>query len=235
MRTLAGVAGVVATLTLPIGLGRVEAVAFDQPNLVEQERQREQWQRVPELFQELGVRQGAVIGDVGAGSGFATVRLSRAVGTTGRVLAIDIRDDIVARLQERVAAERLANVTVVKGDANNPRLDAASLDAALIIDAYHEMTEPEAMLAHLKRALKPGGRLVIVERTTAKTARLTREEQTKGHHLALPFLRRDLERAGFRIDHVVNEFTRYYPDALGDVEYLVRASPDLRGRSGRDR
>ena len=211
-------------LALTVGLGRVAATASDQ-SLAEFERQRETWQRVPELFQELGVREGAVIADVGAGSGFATVRLSRAVGATGRVLAVDIQDGRVAELRQRIVDEQLTNVTVIKGDADNPRLDNAGADAVLVIDAYHEMTQPLAMLAHLKRALKPGGRLVIVDRAPPEPTTLTREQQTKAHNLALSFVRADLEKAGFRIDRVISEFTRYHPEGPNDVEYLVRAVP----------
>lgn len=224
-------AGFVAVLALVVGYGRAAAVPGAQANLAETERQRETWQRVPELFQELGVREGAVVADVGAGNGFATVRLSRAVGATGRVFSVDIRDETITRLRQRVVDEQLANVTVVKGDADNPKLADASVDAVLVIDAYHEMTEPHAMLAHLRRALKPGGRLVVVERTALRTAQFTRQEQTKNHNLTQALLRVDLERAGFRIDHVVNEFTRYHPESFNDVEYLVRASTGETGAS----
>jgi ubiquinone/menaquinone biosynthesis C-methylase UbiE len=111
----------------------------------------------------LQLRPGDVVADVGAGSGYMTVRLARAVGPTGRVLAVDIQPEMIERLTDRVHREMLTNVTAVLGAADDPKLPAGSVDLELLVDVYHELAAPQRMLQHLRSALKPGGRLVLLE------------------------------------------------------------------------
>ena len=87
------------------------------------------------------------VADVGAGDGFFTSRLSRAVGPTGRVFAVDIDRQALGKLRKRLADERLENVTVIESAPDDPKLPERVLDAALIINAYHEMREHQAILA----------------------------------------------------------------------------------------
>src|SRR5262245_44637925 len=124
-----------------------------------QEATRETQQRVADIFKIMGIAPGAVIADVGAGQGFFTVRLAKAVGESGRVYAVDISEEALRSLRTRVDQERLRNVQIVEGAADDPKLPDNTLDAALIVNAYHEMTEHQAMLEHLRKALKPTGRL----------------------------------------------------------------------------
>ena len=145
-----------------------------------QERRREQWQNVDEIFAEMGVRAGASVADVGAGDGFFTSRLARSVGANGRVFAVDIDDAAIGRLRKRLLEDGIENVTIVKGTLDDPRLPEATLDAALIVNAYHEMEQHQSILAALRRALKPDGRLVIVEPGT-----VARTRQARGHVLQL--------------------------------------------------
>jgi precorrin-6B methylase 2 len=188
----------------------------------QQETTRETWQRVPEIFGAMAVAPGAVVADVGAGDGFLTARLARAVGPMGRVFAVDVDDRAVTRLRARVAEDGLTNVTVVKGDANDPHLDAASLDAAVIVNAYHEMVDHQAMLQGLRAALKPGGRLVIVEPTSGKRARDTRDQQTKVHEIAAAFVEQEARDAGFAIRALQDPFV----SRANYTESLVIAVPE---------
>jgi ubiquinone/menaquinone biosynthesis C-methylase UbiE len=188
----------------------------------QQETTREAWQRVPEIFGAMAVSPGAVVADVGAGDGFLTTRLARAVGPMGRVFAVDVDDRAVTRLRARVAEDGLTNVTVVKGDANDPHLDAASLDAAVIVNAYHEMVDHQAMLQGLRVALKPGGRLVIVEPTSDKRAKETRDQQTKVHEIAAAFVEQEARDAGFVIRALQDPFVSH----ASYTESLVLAVPD---------
>ena len=126
------------------------------------EADRDQWQKVPEIFAAMGVSAGSRVGDVGAGSGFFTVRLARAVGPNGRVFAVDVSPAAVRDLKERIAREGLENVEVITGDSTDPRLPGP-LDAVLIVNAYHEMSEHQPMLDRIRQALRLEGRLVIVE------------------------------------------------------------------------
>ena len=192
------------------------------------EAQREQWQKVEEIFTAMAVTPGAAVADVGAGDGFFTSRLSRAVGAQGRVTAVDIGADALRRLRSRVANEGLLNVAVVDGAPGDPRLPAGSLDAALIVNAYHEMAEHQAMLANIRTALKPAGRLVIVEPITASRRDARRDEQTRNHEIAVAFVLEDVRAAGFTQVAVHDPFTTR-PNGHGDEWMLVvtpGSSPD---------
>jgi len=162
----------------------VAAPCWAQSSRANEER-REQWQRVPDIFNALLVRPGAVVADVGAGDGFFTSRLANAVGPDGRVLAVDVADDALRRLRQRVEAEALTNVEVIRGEVDDPKLPEGAVDAILIVNAYHEMTEYAAMLARMRAALKPGGRLVIVEPISERRRDRPRAEQTRNHEIAV--------------------------------------------------
>jgi predicted methyltransferase len=171
------------------------------------EEGRERWQRVPDVFTALGIRPGAQVADVGAGGGFFTVRLARAVGDSGRVYAVDVDSSVIRRLRERVARERLENVEVVHSTERDPQLPTGVLDGVLVVNAYHEFTQSEAMVAGFVRALRPGGRLVIVEQIPlARRLREGRPAQERAHELGSWFAVRDLLLAGFRIVRLEDPF-----------------------------
>lgn len=109
------------------------------------------------------VRPGMWVADVGAGQGYYTVRLARAVGPKGRVLAEDIVAPVTTALAERVTRERLDNVAVRLGAADDPRLPANSLDRIFLVHMYHEVSSPYAFLWNLRPGLKPGGEVVVVD------------------------------------------------------------------------
>ena len=161
------------------------------------ESQRETWQKVGEIFEAMQVKPGAVVADIGAGNGFFTSRLSKSVGADGRVHAVDVAADALRRLRKRIEDDGLANVTVVEGAVDDPKLPEGSLDAILIVNAYHEMKEHQAMLAKMKAALKPSGRLVIVEPIAASRRDSKREDQTRNHEISAAFVREDARAAGF--------------------------------------
>jgi len=109
------------------------------------------------------VLPGSTVADIGAGSGYFTERLSRLVGATGKVFATDIQQGMLDLLQQRLARERLNNVALVLGEPANPKLPPAAIDLALMVDVYHELSDPQTVLAHIRTALRPGGRLVLIE------------------------------------------------------------------------
>ena len=111
----------------------------------------------------LKIPKGASVADIGAGSGFITERLSARVGSTGRVFANDVQPQMLQMLARRLAAKKITNVTLVQGTIDDPKLDPASVDLEIMVDVYHELSQPQAMLRHLREALKPGGRLVLLE------------------------------------------------------------------------
>jgi predicted methyltransferase len=195
-----------AALLLTVVFGAGVLTSHSQSS-AEEERQREQWQRVTDVFSAMAIRPGSVVGDIGAGDGFFTTRLAAAVGPSGRVFAVDVADSQLDRLRRRLRDEPYRNITVVKGSVGNPGLPEGSLDAALIVNAYHEMTEHHAMLTSIRTALKPTGRLVIVEPMSDKQRTANRAAQIREHQLGSEFALQEVRSAGFRIIGLEDPFT----------------------------
>jgi ubiquinone/menaquinone biosynthesis C-methylase UbiE len=175
--------------------------------------QRESEQRASAILRALDLKNGDSAADVGAGGGYYAARLSPMVGPKGRVFAVEVRESSLTLLKQRAAADHLDNVVVVQGEANNPHLEAGSLDAVLIVDAYHEMKEYEAILEQIQRALKPGGRLVIADYSDRPARSEPREVQTKKHFLLPELVREELIHAGFEIIKLDDPLLERKPDA----------------------
>ncbi len=116
-----------------------------------------------EVMQLAGMKPGMSVADVGAGGGYYTIRLSRIVGSKGRVLAEDIVPDTRDRLSDRVQRENLDNVAVKLGTADNPMLPHASFDRVFLVHMYHEVASPYAFLWHLRDGVKPDGLIIVVD------------------------------------------------------------------------
>jgi predicted methyltransferase len=173
-----------------------------------QEGRREKWQKVDAILAEMGVRPGAIVADVGAGDGFFTSRLARAVGANGRVFAVDIDDAAMDRLRRRLEEDGIENVTIVKGTTDDPKLPERTLDAALIVNAYHEMEQHQSILAGLRRALKPDGRLVIVEPVTPSRRGRPRADEVRSHEIDPEYVLQDARAAGLAVVALRDPFTR---------------------------
>jgi predicted methyltransferase len=116
-----------------------------------------------EVMELAGVKPGMSVADVGAGEGYYTVRLARVVGSKGRVLAEDIIPEVRDELSDRVQRERLDNVAVKLGTADNPMLPAASFDRVFLVHMYHEVQAPYAFLWHMREGVKPDGLVIVVD------------------------------------------------------------------------
>ena len=127
------------------------------------EDERERVGEAARVIDWLGIKPGMTVADIGAGSGYYTVRLAAQVGPQGHVLAQDVVEKYVARLQERVTAAGLSNVSVGLGEPGDPRLPPHSADAVVMVHMYHEIQEPFALLSNLVPALRPGARVGIVD------------------------------------------------------------------------
>lgn len=167
---------------------------------------RDDWQRVPDVVAALAIAEGSRVADVGAGSGYFTEHLARVVGAGGRVYAVDISERALAQLRQRVQDGGLTNVEIIRGEVDDPRLPAESLDAVLVVDAYHMMTERASMLSGMFRALKPGGRLVIVDRDMRASTH-AHGEPMGTNELSIDLAERDLREAGFVVLQHDPEFT----------------------------
>jgi ubiquinone/menaquinone biosynthesis C-methylase UbiE len=118
---------------------------------------------MPELVKLFELRPGMTVADVGAGFGAWTVRFSKVVGPSGRVYSTDIGAAQLAALRDAAQREGLTNVTVLEGAVDATNLPALCCDAILIRDAYHHLTQPAAIVKSLAAALKPGGRLAVID------------------------------------------------------------------------
>ena len=144
--------------------GRVFALPMGVQGAAWLERREREDEENPDLAMRLiRVQRGQTVADLGAGSGYYTRRLAKAVGDTGRVYAVDIQQGMLDLLQANLAREKITNVVSVLGAPDDPRLPAGSLDLVLMVDVYHEFGRPQTMLQRMKEALKTGGRLVLLE------------------------------------------------------------------------
>jgi ubiquinone/menaquinone biosynthesis C-methylase UbiE len=125
--------------------------------------ERASWQRPDEVVAALGLRPGDVACDVGAGPGYFTLRLSRAVGPGGRVWAVDVEPEMIAALRERLERAGARNVTPVLARADDPLLPPAACDVVLVVDTFHHFPDGVAYLRGLAARLRPGGRIVNVD------------------------------------------------------------------------
>jgi ubiquinone/menaquinone biosynthesis C-methylase UbiE len=154
----------------------------------------------------IGIRPGVSVADVGAGSGYFTVRLASRVGSTGRVYATDLQPEMLKMLAVRLERERVTNVTLVQGSADDPMLPQGTIDMILMVDVYHELANPQRMLRGLHRALKPGGRLVLLEYRKEDPRIPIRIE----HKMTVREAKMELEAEGFRLSRVDDVLPRQH-------------------------
>ncbi len=182
---------------------------------------RDAWQRPQEVMDALGLASGSVVADVGCGRGYFTFHLARRVTPTGRVYAVDINAGDLQSVRHRAERERLTQVQTVLGRTDDPQLPTASLDAALVVNAYHEMREYDAMLAGIYTALKPGGLLAIIDSSTDADQR--RSSYYSRHRMPEEVVREDATRAGFRFRDQRPGFVR--PQGNREFYFLVFEKP----------
>ncbi len=125
--------------------------------------EREDQERPDMVIGAMGLHGGEVVADLGAGSGYFTFRLAAKVGKTGKVLAVDIQDEMLAALRQRATELGVTNVVEVKGTETDPMLPVGGVDLVLMVDVYHELAYPFEVMTKVRAALKPGGRVVFVE------------------------------------------------------------------------
>ncbi|MFM7162018.1 MAG: PVC-type heme-binding CxxCH protein, partial [Planctomycetaceae bacterium] len=131
------------------------------PWLERPEREREE--ATSRMIEALDLKPGMTVADIGAGSGVITVLMAKQVLPGGRVVAVDVQQEMLDLLADKLKVQQVENVDLLLGTAKSPRLDPESIDLALMVDVYHELEFPYEMLLELSRAMKPGGRVVFVE------------------------------------------------------------------------
>ena len=186
---------------------------------------RDQWQQVDQIIDYLELSSAMHVADIGCHEGYLTMKLSPLVGDEGQVYAVDIEKYKLARLSKRLKAKSISNVETIHGDADNPRLPAGRLDRIVILDTYHEIEDYEKVLRHLYLALKPGGKLVIIEPIATSRASWTRKEQADKHEISLRYVLEDLDQAGFQVTNTIDPFIDR-PSKYDQMWLLVASKPE---------
>jgi ubiquinone/menaquinone biosynthesis C-methylase UbiE len=148
------------------------------------------------MLAALEIKRGSVVADIGAGVGYHSWRIADIVGPGGRVIAEDIQEGMIALLRKNIQARNLKNVDIVLGTPTDPKLPGNAVDLVLMVDVYHEFSNPTAMMTRIRSALKPGGRVVLVE---------FRKEDTNVpiqplHKMSVAGVRSELEPLGFQFE-----------------------------------
>jgi predicted methyltransferase len=162
--------------------------------------QRDKEERPDLLLSALHIGRGATVADIGSGTGYFTWRLAQHVGPQGKVYAVDVQQSMLDLTRTAVAEHNLANVEYVLANDTSPRLPERSVDLAFIAYAYHEFGDPEAMMAGIRRALKPGGRVLILE--YAKESKIAPASPL--HKMSFEEIRREIEPMGFVVDQLLD-------------------------------
>jgi ubiquinone/menaquinone biosynthesis C-methylase UbiE len=154
----------------------------------------------------LKLAAGSTVADVGAGSGYMTVRMAKRVGSTGKVYANDIQPQMLSMLRQRLDREKLTNVDLVLGTYDDPKLPANVLDLILMVDVYHEFSQPQQMLRRMRESLKPGGRLVLLEYRKEDPSIPIRPD----HKMSVAEAKMEVEAEGFTLGSVDERLPRQH-------------------------
>jgi SAM-dependent methyltransferase len=166
--------------------------------------ERESEEHPDDALDALNIKPGVVVADVGAGVGYITTRLAKRVGPTGKVYATDIQPEMLSRLQERLNNEHITNVEPVLSSQADPKLPAGKIDLILMVDVYHELTQPQRMLRKMREALKPDGRLVLIEYRKEDPTIPIRPE----HKMSVVEVKTEVEAEGYRLADVLRNLPR---------------------------
>jgi predicted methyltransferase len=145
--------------------------------------------QVNRVMDLLGVAPGKTVADIGAGSGWFSVRAARRVTQTGTVYAVDINPEAIQYIQQRTKREGISNIKTILGQPGDPLLPPHSIDAALLLKTYHEVAEPVALLKALRQSLRPGARIGIIDRNGTPDSHGVNED----------IVLREVQQAGFTL------------------------------------
>jgi precorrin-6B methylase 2 len=176
-------------------LGREIAQVMGPGGILWLERTERETEERPQLvIDALEIRPGQTVADLGAGSGYYSFRIAPLVGPTGKVLAIDIEPAMLEAIAERARREHVGNVVTVRSSAQDPNLAPRSVDLVFMVDVYHELEYPYEMLTKVRAALKPGGRVALIEYRAEDPDVMIKPL----HKMSERQVRREMQAAGFR-------------------------------------
>jgi SAM-dependent methyltransferase len=193
------------------GVHPVSGRVFAQPMGVQgapwlERDERQQEEEPDRALRILKIPKGAVVADVGAGSGYMSIRMAKIVGPEGKVYANDIQLGMLDLVRTNVEKAKLTNVTPVLGTVEDPRLPAGALDLILMVDVYHEFSQPQKMLQKMREALKPTGRLVLLEYRAEDPEVPIRPE----HKMTRAQVKLEVEHEGFTLASVNEDLPRQH-------------------------
>jgi ubiquinone/menaquinone biosynthesis C-methylase UbiE len=168
--------------------------------------EREKEENPEGALDALAIRPGMVVADVGAGTGYMSLRLAKRVGPSGKVYANDLQPEMLRRLRENAAKAGIANIETVQGEEADPKLPAGRMDLVLLVDVYHEFSKPREMIDKIREAMKPDGRLVLLEYRKEDPNVPIREE----HKMTVAEVKAELEPQGFVLSKVIETLPRQH-------------------------
>jgi ubiquinone/menaquinone biosynthesis C-methylase UbiE len=167
---------------------------------------REQEEAPDQALALIGISPGMAVADVGAGSGYMTIRLGKLVGAGGHVYATDIQPAFLGIIRQKAEAERLSNIETVVGTETSANLPPDAVDLALLVDVYHELRHPQEMLVSIRRSLRTNGRLILVEYRKEDTTLPIADT----HRISVAEARAEVEPEGFSFVEVISGLPRQH-------------------------
>ena len=161
-------------------------------------KERDEWMKTEVLLQLAKLSDTDRVADIGCHEGYLSIHLAQKV-KNGRVYAVDVREDRLKTLRENANDRNIKNIITILGDYDDPKLPERELDMVFVIDTYHEMDSHEKMLRLIKNSLKPGGKIMLLEKLKEWVRGKSREAQIGAHSLGPEYVRKELQQAGFTI------------------------------------
>src|SRR3984885_7450678 len=168
--------------------------------------EREKEENPEGALDALGIRPGMVVADVGAGTGYMSLRLAKRVGPDGKVYANDLQPEMLRRLRANAAKAGFTNVETVQGEEADPKLPRGQMDLVLLVDVYHEFSKPREMIDKIRESLKPDGRLVLLEYRKEDPNVPIRDE----HKMTVAEVKAELEPQGFLLSKTIETLPRQH-------------------------
>lgn len=168
--------------------------------------EREREEQPDKALTLIGIERGMTVADVGAGTGYMTLRIAKRVGESGKVYANDIQPEMLDKLNENARRANLNNVETVLGSEADAKLPAGKMDLVVLIDVYHEFSRPQEMLQSIRRSLKPDGRLVLLEYKKEDPTIPIRPD----HKMSIFEVKTEVEAEGYKLDKVIDSLPRQH-------------------------
>jgi ubiquinone/menaquinone biosynthesis C-methylase UbiE len=168
--------------------------------------EREKEENPEGALDALALKPGMVVADVGAGTGYMSLRMAKRVGPSGKVYSNDLQPEMLRRLRENAAKAGITNIETAQGEEADPKLPAGRMDLVLLVDVYHEFSKPREMIDKIRESLKPTGRLVLLEYRKEDPKVPIREE----HKMTVAEVKAELEPQGLVLSQVIETLPRQH-------------------------